>query len=75
MVVSAEEDGLKESATMTDTSAENREYRTCLRDRIQQWRRWGIDDRPEESMTTTEASVEEDEHKYYNNENGSVDGG
>ena len=35
----------------------------------------GIDDRPEESMTTTEALEEEYEHEDYNNSNGCVGGG
>ena len=35
----------------------------------------GIYDRPEDSMTMTGASAEEDEHKDYNDKNGCVGGG
>ena len=60
---------------MTEASAEEKEYAVYLRDRIQQHRRQELDNGPEESMTTTEASEEEDEHKDYNNDNGCVGGG
>ena len=50
-------------------------YVTRPRGQIQQRRRRGIDDRPEEFTTTAEASKEEDEHEDYKNDNGCVGGG
>ena len=60
---------------MTKALAEDDRYVIRPRDLRQKWRRWGLDDRPKESTTTTEALKEEDEHKDYNNDNGCVGGG
>ena len=54
---------------MTEALEEDKKYTTCLRDQRKQQRRRGLDNSPEESMTTMEASVEEDELEGYNNYN------
>ena len=61
-----------DSATTIETLAEDEEYATRPRDQRQQRRRVRLDEGPEESMTTTKTSGEEDNHKDYSNDNRGV---
>ena len=69
------EDGTKDSAAPTEASENDVEYTTCLRDQRRRRRQRGIEDVPEGSTTTTEASAKEDDPKEFNNDNRGVGGG